>query len=145
MKTDKRSMKFGGITLAVIVAITMTLSGTSASAANTGATIDVGTLHEVQNLDNTANGGAGITEAFTGNVYEGLFKLSDAGKVENLLAKSYKISNGGLTYTFNLRSGVKFHSGKTLTSSDVKYSLQKVTADASQSLQFKRQMRTLWL
>jgi peptide/nickel transport system substrate-binding protein len=135
MKTDKRSMKFGGITLAVVVAITMTLSGTSASAANTGATIDVGTLHEVQNLDNTANGGAGITEAFTGNVYEGLFKLSDAGKVENLLAKSYKISNGGLTYTFNLRSGVKFHSGKTLTSSDVKYSLQKVTADASQSPQ----------
>jgi len=135
MKTDKKGMKLGGITLAVVVAVSLTLGGTSASAASNDATIDIGTLHEVQNLDNTANGGAGLTEAFTGNVYEGLFKLSDTGKVENLLAKSYKVSNGGLTYTFNLRSGVKFHSGKTMTSSDVKYSLEKVTADGSQSPQ----------
>lgn len=135
MKTSKRSMKLGGITLAAVLAVTLTLGGTSASAASSDATIDVGSLHEVLNLDNTANGGAGLTEAFTGNVYEGLFKLTEAGKVENLLAKSYKISNGGLTYTFNLRSGVKFHSGKTMTSADVKYSLEKVTATASQSSQ----------
>jgi peptide/nickel transport system substrate-binding protein len=135
MKISKRSMKFGGITLAAVVAVSMTLGGTSASAASTDSTINIGSLHEVQNLDNTANGGAGLTEAFTGNVYEGLFKLSDTGKVENLLAKSYKVSDGGLTYTFNLRTGVKFHSGKTLTSADVKYSLEKVTADGSQSPQ----------
>lgn len=135
MKTSKRSMKFGGITLAAVVAVSMTFGGASASAASSDATINIGSLHEVQNLDNTANGGAGLTEAFTGNVYEGLFKLSDTGKVENLLAKSYKVSNGGLTYTFNLRTGVKFHSGKTMTSADVKYSLEKVTADGSQSPQ----------
>lgn len=135
MKTNNKRMKLGGITLAVVVAVSMTLGGTSASAANSDAIIDIGSLHEVQNLDNTANGGAGLTEAFNGNVYEGLFKLTDTGKVENLLAKSYKVSNGGLTYTFNLRSGVKFHSGKTMTSDDVKYSIQKVTATGSQSPQ----------
>ncbi|HEX7404478.1 MAG TPA: ABC transporter substrate-binding protein [Candidatus Nanopelagicaceae bacterium] len=135
MKHSTKRMKLGGITLAAVVAVSLTLGGTSASAANSNATIDIGTLHEVLNLDNTANGGAGLTESFTGNVYEGLFKLSDTGKVENLLAKSYKVSNGGLTYTFNLRNDVKFHSGKTMTSADVKYSLQKVTAAGSQSPQ----------
>lgn len=135
MKKGTKRMNLGGIALAALVAVSMTLGGSSASAANSNATIDIGTLHEVQNLDNTATGGAGLNEAFTGNVYEGLFKLSDTGKVENLLAKSYKVSNGGLTYTFDLRNDVKFHSGKTMTSADVKYSLGKVTATGSQSPQ----------
>ncbi|HUW86979.1 MAG TPA: ABC transporter substrate-binding protein [Candidatus Paceibacterota bacterium] len=135
MKTRKKGMKLGGITLVVALALTMTTGSLSASAADSNATIDVGTLHEVQNLDNTANGGAGLTEAFNGNVYEGLFKLTDAGKIENLLASSYKKSRDGLTYTFSLRSGVKFHSGKTLTSADVKSSLERVTAEGSQSPQ----------
>ncbi len=50
------------------------------------ATIQIGSLYEPQNLDNTAGGGQGVTEAFNGNVYEGLFQLTDAGKVEPLLA-----------------------------------------------------------
>ena len=135
MKTRKKGMKLGGITLVVALALSMTTGSFAANAADNNATIDVGTLHEVQNLDNTANGGAGLTEAFNGNVYEGLFKLTDAGKVENLLATSYRKSTDGLTYTFSLRSGVKFHSGKTLTSADVKSSLERVTAEGSQSPQ----------
>ncbi len=33
------------------------------------------------------------------------------------------VTNGGRTYTFTLRSGVKFHDGSTMTAEDVKYSL----------------------
>ncbi|GII52295.1 peptide ABC transporter substrate-binding protein [Planotetraspora thailandica] len=105
----------------------------AAGAFNKDATIQIGSLYEPQNLDNTAGGGQGVTEAFNGNVYEGLFKLTDDGKVENLLAKDYKVSADGLTYTLTLRDGVKFHSGKPLTSADVKYSIEKVTAPDSQS------------
>jgi peptide/nickel transport system substrate-binding protein len=101
--------------------------------ADNDATIQVGSLYEPQNLDNTAGGGQGVTEAFNGNVYEGLFKLTDDGKVENLLATKYAVSADGLTYTFTLRDGVKFHSGKALTSADVKYSIEKVVAPDSQS------------
>lgn len=36
------------------------------------------------------------------------------------------ISADGLTYTFNIRSGVKFHDGNDLTASDVAYSWQRV-------------------
>ncbi|SHM59892.1 peptide/nickel transport system substrate-binding protein [Cryptosporangium aurantiacum] len=101
--------------------------------ADANAIIQVGSLYEPQNLDNTNGGGQGVTEAFNGNVYEGLFKLTDEGKVEPLLAADHQVSPDGLTYTFTLRDGVKFHSGKALTSADVKYSIEKVTAENSQS------------
>ena len=37
------------------------------------------------------------------------------------LAKDYEISEDGLTYTFHLNEGIKFHNGETLTANDVVY------------------------
>jgi peptide/nickel transport system substrate-binding protein len=97
------------------------------------ATIRIGSLYEPQNLDNTAGAGQGINEAFNGNVYEALFQLTDAGTVEPKLVDSYEASEDGLTYTFKLKPGVTFHSGDPLTAADVKYSIERVTAEASKS------------
>lgn len=97
------------------------------------ATIRIGSLYEPQNLDNTAGAGQGINEAFNGNVYEALFQLTDAGAVEPKLVDSYAASEDGLTYTFKLKPGVTFHSGDPLTAADVKYSIERVTAEASKS------------
>ncbi|WP_206305258.1 ABC transporter substrate-binding protein [Actinacidiphila soli] len=132
----------GALAVALSLALTACGSGahanggSSTSAAGSydrNATISIGSLYEPQNLDNTAGGGQGVTEALNGNVYEGLFKLTDDGKVQNQLATGYTVSPDGLTYTFTLRSGVKFHSGKPLTSADVKYSIEKVTSATSQA------------
>src|SRR5688572_20364027 len=49
------------------------------------------------------------------------------------LAGDYTISDDGLTYTFRLRQGVKFHNGREMTAEDVKYSLDRVTNPATQS------------
>jgi peptide/nickel transport system substrate-binding protein len=132
VRTKRKIIGRVGVSIAVAFALVASVTSATASDGN-DATINIGSLYEPQNLDNTAGGGQGVTEALNGNVYEGLFRLTDSGKVENLLATSTKISSNGLVYTFALRDNVTFHSGKTLTSADVKYSIEKVTAATSQS------------
>ncbi len=56
------------------------------------------------------------------------------------LAKSWEASKDGLTYTFKLREGIKFQNvppvnGREMTSEDVKYSLMRITADPSVTLE----------
>lgn len=49
------------------------------------------------------------------------------------LAESYSISDDSLTYTFNLRKGVKFHNGRELVASDIKYSIERSVNPETQS------------
>ena len=80
---------------------------------------------EVVSLDparayDTASGG--IIE----NIYETLFLYAgDAiDEFEPALATDYTVSDDGLHWTFNLRDGVQFHSGNTMSCKDVEYSFQ---------------------
>src|SRR5499426_2559805 len=42
------------------------------------------------------------------------------------VASEWKISSDGLTYTFKIRSGIRFHDGSPLTAADVKASFDKI-------------------
>ncbi len=42
------------------------------------------------------------------------------------LAETYSVSDDGLVYTFTLREGVKFSSGRDITSADVKWSFERM-------------------
>jgi peptide/nickel transport system substrate-binding protein len=61
------------------------------------------------------------------NVYETLISF-DEEKTDQFvprLATGWSISPDGLTYTFTIRQGVKFHNDETLTTEDVEYSLER--------------------
>lgn len=61
--------------------------------------------------------------------YSTLLKFTgdqSALKINGDLAESWEMAKDGLSYTFKLRPGVKFHDGATLTSGDVKASYWRI-------------------
>jgi peptide/nickel transport system substrate-binding protein len=60
------------------------------------------------------------------NLYDSLVFPNAKGGVDPWLATSWDISTDGMTYTFHLRSGVKFHDGSLLKASDVVYSYDRI-------------------
>ena len=68
-----------------------------------------------------------IIMKITDNVTESLLYTDPTGEVvPQLLAEMPTLSEDKLTYSFTLKEGVKFHNGAPLTSSDVKYSLERL-------------------
>ncbi|HZC41485.1 MAG TPA: ABC transporter substrate-binding protein [Streptosporangiaceae bacterium] len=62
-------------------------------------------------------------------IMEPLYTVTPNGKgVMPWLATGYKVSPDKKTYTFTLRKGVKFSTGKPMTSADVKFSLDQARA-----------------
>ena len=61
------------------------------------------------------------------NVFEGLVMPTVDGGLAPAVAKEYKISDDGLTYTFEIREGIKFHNGNPLDVKDVEFSLRKMS------------------
>lgn len=61
------------------------------------------------------------------NVYDSLifYNKNDASKFVPQLAERWEISDDGMTYTFYIRKGVKFHDGSDLTPEDVAYSFRR--------------------
>ncbi len=59
-------------------------------------------------------------------VYNRLVDIDDNFNVLPELAKEWSVSADGLTWTFKLREGVKFHSGKDFSSADVVYTFKRL-------------------
>jgi peptide/nickel transport system substrate-binding protein len=67
------------------------------------------------------------------SLYDTLVEPDDEGKLVPALAESWTVSPDGLTWTFRLRAGVKFHHGKTLDAGDVKATLERILDPATRS------------
>ena len=59
-------------------------------------------------------------------IYDGLLEYNFDLSPRPCLAESWNVSPDGLTITFNIRKGVKFHDGHPMTSEDVRYSIMEV-------------------
>jgi oligopeptide transport system substrate-binding protein len=66
-------------------------------------------------------------------IFSGLVSLDAKLQVVPDLAARWAVSPDGRTYTFELRRGVRFQSGREVTAQDIKYSLERATDPALQS------------
>lgn len=83
--------------------------------------INVGLTEDVRGVD-PARERDGMSDPVHMHVVEGLVAYGDNLEVGPVLAESYTVEDGGKSYVFKLREGVKFHNGETLSSADVKWS-----------------------
>lgn len=68
--------------------------------------------------------GPTVQWAMISNIHNALIQLDYNGELVPMLAESYEVAEDGLTYTFTLRQGIKFHDGKEFTAADVKYTYE---------------------
>lgn len=107
----------------------------TASMASAQTDITVAIQLEPPNLDPTGGAAQAIDSVLYSNVFEGLTRFMADGSVVAGLAKSWDISDDGLTYTFMLNKGVMFHDGTDMNADDVKFSLDRARADDSTNAQ----------
>ena len=101
-----------------------------------GGTLIWGHSETTQNLDIHQTGTASTVRVLQ-NVHDAIVTIDKNFTVIPSLAKSFEQSPDGLTYTFHLRPGVKFHDGKTMTSADVKYSFDRCRAKETGAVNFE--------
>ena len=59
-------------------------------------------------------------------LFDSLVKLDKDGKPVASLAESWSYDDANLTYTFKLRSDVKWHDGETFTADDVRFTIEAI-------------------
>ena len=127
------------ITLVLALALTL-LAGCGKSSAPAAATpadtptasdaaerpneLSIGVAQDFDSLDPHHATAAGTKEVLF-NVFEGLVKPTSEGQLVPAVASDVKVSDDGLTYTFTLRQGVKFHNGDTVDMQDVVFSIDR--------------------
>lgn len=113
--------------LTVASAAILALSTTAFAAENHGGSIIVTYKDDVSTLD-PAIGYDWQNWSMIKSLFSSLLDY-EPGTTDliNDLAESYEISSDGLVYTFKIMKGVKFHNGREMVASDIKYSLDRVT------------------
>ena len=91
-----------------------------------GGSLTVAQGVEPPGLDPTTATSAAIPRVVYSNVLEGLLKIDRKGRVVTALAKDYKFTRDGKTYTFLLQKGVTFHDGTSFDAEDVKFTLERL-------------------
>lgn len=101
----------------VLAALAASIFSTLASAQTLTVSLnaDIRSLNPGVNRDDN-------TDTVVLHLVEGLVGLRENGGVGPLLAEKVEMSKDGLSYTFTLRKGVRFHNGARLTANDVLWS-----------------------
>ncbi len=107
--------------------LTFGIDPSSAQTPKRGGTLNFGVVAEPPNYDCHGSTTFALIHPIAPH-YSLLVKFGgkDYPKVVPDLAQSWTVAPDGMTYTFKLRSGVKFHDGSNLTSEDIKASYDRI-------------------
>lgn len=100
---------------------------TKAEGATNPDTLTIANIGDALTLDPMASYDTASGEPIQ-NIYETLVFYDGVAvdKFAPMLAESYEMSEDGMTWSFKIREGVKFHEGQELKASDVKYSFMRL-------------------
>lgn len=134
--TTRRTFQVRGALIVALLLVTV-LAGASLAACGggstdgtqaTGGTGGVLSMASIMTLTTWDPRASAADEPFyLANLYEPLLYTNPPGSAEPFtpcLATSWEVSKDGLTWTFHLRQGVKFHDGTPFNAAAVKYSLE---------------------
>ncbi len=89
--------------------------------------ITIALSEKISTLDTlTSTASDAVAERVHNLMFNSLLRKNENFEYTGELAKEFKTSDDGKTLTFTLRDNVKFHNGKDLTSSDVKYTFDEL-------------------
>ena len=120
--------RFTAAGAAALLAVALVAAPASAAPdpkARYGDTMVIGITGDPGTLNGTTSSNF-VEKIIASNVFSMLIRLDRNFKPVPDLAKSWTISDDGLTYTFKLNEGVKWHDGQPFSSADVKYTIDEV-------------------
>jgi peptide/nickel transport system substrate-binding protein len=88
-----------------------------------GGTMVVTGHHEISSLS-PDDAGPTVHWVIVTQIHNALLEADENYVLQPVLAQSYETARDGLTYTFKLRQGVKFHNGMDFTADDAKYTYE---------------------
>jgi peptide/nickel transport system substrate-binding protein len=91
-----------------------------------GGTLVIGAGAEATSGLTSAITSAGTAQLISGKIFDGLLTYDEHFNPQPQLATHWEASNDGLSLTFHLRPGVRWHDGQPFTSADVAYSVLEI-------------------
>jgi peptide/nickel transport system substrate-binding protein len=119
------------IKLALAAVAALALAGAQAALAQTpkrGGILNFAVVAEMPNYDCHASTTFALVHPIRPH-YSTLLRFSgkDYPKIEGDVAESWDVAKDGLTYTFRIHKGIKFHDGAPLTAADVKATYERIS------------------
>ena len=124
----------GGFTaLAALAACGADSQSAAGSTASTRLRVGIGA--DLSGTDPHFGSSSATDSAIMSNVYDGLVRRDPSTmKIGPYVAEKWDVTPDGLTYTFHLRKGIKFHTGGEMTSDDVIWSFNRIIKYPNSSL-----------
>jgi peptide/nickel transport system substrate-binding protein len=111
--------------LTLLFSVLVVLAGCdSPGSASKGQTLRVAQTAEPTTLD-PAKVEDGPTIELMMHLFNGLVQWTPQNELAPDLAEKWVVSEGGKTYTFHIRKGVRFHNGREVTAEDLAYSITR--------------------